>query len=50
MVRSAVAAGGATYAEPKDYGFMYQHGLEDLDGHIFELIHMDPAAIPAQTP
>jgi len=39
-VRAAVAAGGATYAEPKDYGFMYQHGFTDPDGHIWELIHM----------
>ena len=44
MVKKAVAAGGTTYAEPKDYGFMYQHGFQDLDGHIFELVHMDPAA------
>jgi uncharacterized protein len=45
LVRKAVAAGGTTYSEPKDYGFMYQHGFQDLDGHIWELIHMDPSAI-----
>jgi predicted lactoylglutathione lyase len=45
MVRKAVAAGGTTYAEPKDYGFMYQHGFQDPDGHIWELIYMDPSAI-----
>lgn len=45
MVRNAVAAGGTTYAEPKDYGFMYQHGFQDLDGHIWEIMYMDPAAI-----
>lgn len=39
-VRAAVAAGGATYAEPKDHGFMYQHGFTDPDGHTWELIHM----------
>ena len=44
MVRRAVAAGGTTYTEPKDYGFMVQHGFQDLDGHIWELVHMDPAA------
>src|SRR5262245_15344458 len=33
MVRNAVASGGTTYAEDKDYGFMYQHGFQDLDGH-----------------
>ncbi|SFH13323.1 hypothetical protein SAMN05216299_10128 [Nitrosospira sp. Nsp14] len=45
MVRSAVAAGGATYNEPQDHGFMYGHGFQDLDGHIWELIHMDPSAM-----
>jgi predicted lactoylglutathione lyase len=42
MVGKAVAAGGSTYSEPKDYGFMFQHGFQDLDGHIWELIYMDP--------
>ena len=45
-VKKAVAAGGTTYAEPKDYGFMYQHGFQDPDGHIWELVYMDPKAIP----
>jgi predicted lactoylglutathione lyase len=44
LVRKAVAAGGTTYAESKDYGFMYQHGFQDPDGHIWELIYMDPQA------
>lgn len=45
MVEKAVAAGGSTYAEAKDYGFMLQHGFEDLDGHIWEVAYMDPSAI-----
>ena len=45
MVRKAVAGGGKTYADAKDYGFMYQHGFEDPDGHIWELIWMDPSAV-----
>jgi predicted lactoylglutathione lyase len=45
MVRKAVAAGGRTYAESQDYGFMYQHGFQDPDGHIWELICMDPSAV-----
>jgi len=44
MVRTAVAAGGATYNEPQDHGFMYGHGFQDLDGHIWELIFMEPSA------
>ena len=44
QVRKAVAAGGTTYTDPKDHGFMYGHGFQDLDGHIWELIWMDPSA------
>ena len=43
--RKAVAAGGTTYNEPKDYGFMYGHGYQDLDGHLWELIYMEPSAV-----
>jgi predicted lactoylglutathione lyase len=45
MVSKAVTAGGTTYAQSKDYGFMYQHGFQDPDGHIWELIYMEPSAI-----
>jgi uncharacterized protein len=45
MVREAVAAGGTTYNEPQDHGFMYAHGFQDLDGHIWELVYMEPSAI-----
>ena len=44
LVRKAVDAGGSTYSEPQDYGFMYGHGFQDLDGHIWELVHMVPGA------
>ena len=46
IVAKAVAAGGTEYAEAKDYGFMYQHGFQDPDGHIWEVFWMDPKAIP----
>jgi uncharacterized protein len=45
MVRKAVAAGGTTYSEPQDHGFMYGHGFQDLDGHMWEVLYMDPSAI-----
>ena len=44
MVDQAVAAGGVAAKESKDYGFMYQHGFQDLDGHVWELIYMEPNA------
>jgi uncharacterized protein len=46
-VAKAVAAGARTPAPPKDYGFMYQHGFEDLDGHLWEAFYMDPKGPPA---
>jgi len=45
MVRKAVAIGGTTYNEPQDHAFMYGHGFQDLDGHIWELIYMEPSAV-----
>ena len=45
MVRQALAAGGASYSDAKDYGFMLQHGFQDPDGHIWELVYMDPSFV-----
>jgi uncharacterized protein len=45
LVRKAVATGGTTYNDPQDHGFMYGHGFQDLDGHIWEVIYMEPSAI-----
>ena len=45
MVGKALAAGGTTYNQPQDHGFMYGHGYQDLDGHIWELMWMDPSAV-----
>jgi uncharacterized protein len=42
LVKKAVAAGGRAPREPQDQGFMYGHGFEDLDGHIWELMFMEP--------
>lgn len=45
MVKKAVAAGGSTYNEPQDHGFMYAHGFQDLDGHIWEVMYMEPSTV-----
>jgi predicted lactoylglutathione lyase len=45
LVGKAVAAGGTTYNKPQDHGFMYGHGFQDLDGHIWEFIYMEPSAV-----
>jgi uncharacterized protein len=46
LVAKALASGGSAPRPPTDHGFMYQHGFEDPDGHIWELAYM-PAQPPA---
>jgi len=46
LVAKALAAGGTAPRAPQDHGFMYGHGFEDPDGHIWELVYMDPNAQP----
>ena len=44
-VERAVTAGGAADIGPKqDYGVMYGRSVADPDGHIWEIMWMDPAA------
>ncbi len=45
VVGKAVAGGGTTYKAPTDHGFMYGHAFQDLDGHIWEFIWMDPSHV-----
>ena len=45
-VTRAIKAGGTVPRKPQDLGFMYGHGFEDLDGHIWEISYMDPSAVP----
>lgn len=40
LVAKALAAGGKAPRAAQDHGFMYAHGFEDLDGHIWELAYM----------
>ncbi len=46
MVKKAIEAGGLSYMEPQDHGWMYQHSFADLDGHQWEILYMDESAIP----
>lgn len=40
LVAKALAAGGTTYDEPEDLGFMYSHSFVDLDGHGWGVLYM----------
>ena len=44
LVAKAKAAGGNIPSEAQDHGFMYGHGFEDLDGHVWEFMYMEPGA------
>lgn len=46
IVRKAVAAGATTPREPQDHGWMYIHGFQDINGHLWEFAYMDASAIP----
>ena len=44
-IEQGVAAGGTADPSPKqDYGVMYGRSVADPDGHIWEIMWMDPAA------
>jgi uncharacterized protein len=45
MINKALEAGGTTPNEKQDHGFMYGWGYQDLDGHLWEVMWMDPGAI-----
>ena len=42
LVAKAKAAGGTAPRASQDHGFMYGHGFEDIDGHIWDLFYMEP--------
>lgn len=46
VAEKAWSAGGNQAGEPKDYGFMYQRGFTDPDGHHWEAFYMDMAKMP----
>jgi predicted lactoylglutathione lyase len=42
MVDKAIELGAKAFRTPDDYGFMYSRSIEDLDGHVWEVLWMDP--------
>ncbi len=47
LADKAFAAGGTSFSEPQDHGFMYQRSFQDPDGHVWELVWMDMSAFAA---
>ncbi|MER6504077.1 VOC family protein [Streptomyces sp. NPDC001455] len=48
MADTALASGGSPAGETMDFGHMYGRSFQDPDGHIWEVIWMDPAAVAEQ--
>lgn len=47
MLDAVAARGGKADVNPKlDFGFMYNRSFEDLDGHVWEAVHMDLSQMP----
>jgi uncharacterized protein len=42
---NAIELGGSPAKEPMDLGFMYGRSFHDPDGHHWEIVWMDPAAL-----
>lgn len=45
LVRKAIDNGGSHAMDPMDHGFMYAWSFYDPDGHHWEVLWMDPAAV-----
>ncbi|HEY1097836.1 MAG TPA: VOC family protein [Myxococcota bacterium] len=45
LVQTAVANGGSHAMPPQDHGFMYGWSFYCPDGHTWEVVWMDPAAV-----
>ncbi|MDK1474582.1 VOC family protein [Streptomyces sp. 549] len=45
VVERAASAGGSVYRDPMDEGGMYARSFQDPDGHIWEVMWMDPSAL-----
>lgn len=45
LADKALAAGGQPANDPMDQGFMYGRSFHDLDGHLWEVLWMDPRAM-----
>ncbi|MFD5509206.1 VOC family protein [Streptomyces sp. NPDC059761] len=45
VVGAALAAGATEPRPAQDLGFMYGRAFEDLEGHVWEYVWMDPAAV-----
>jgi predicted lactoylglutathione lyase len=48
VVTNGLKAGGTEPNELRDFGFMQQRTIEDLDGHTWEVFYMDISKFPTE--
>jgi predicted lactoylglutathione lyase len=48
LANKALESGGSPVKDPIDQGFMYGRSFQDVDGHLWEVMWMDPAAVQEQ--
>lgn len=41
IVKKALASGGTPSNDPQDYGYMYSWSFQDINGHLWEVFHME---------
>ncbi|MGN6793044.1 MAG: VOC family protein [Streptosporangiaceae bacterium] len=47
MAARALESGGSPASQPMEQDGVYERSFADPDGHLWEVFHMDPAAVPA---
>lgn len=50
LVDKALAAGGRSYPEQPNPEFMYARNFQDPDGHLWEIMYMDPSYVQSEQP
>lgn len=46
IANKAIKAGGKEPKKAQDHGWMYSRNFEDLDGHLWEVFHIDISKMP----
>lgn len=46
LADTALLSGGSPTKEPTDFGWLYNRGFADPDGHHYEVVFLDPTQMP----
>jgi uncharacterized protein len=49
ILKKSIAAGGIEANKPQDMGWAYERSFQDPDGHLWEVIYMDPSKRSTQS-